>query len=202
MNLGVAVDQDGFDTLCRELKKLGHVIASPNMQLYRANKFRKFTIENVQSGNLGLLPISGATKIIAGSHEPEWRTGNLLEGMKVKPAGRNAADVGYFEDSSLIPGKNITYTRAAILQHTGYRIPLTGEKGERVRAWLAAKGVFSKDYHDFAGGVKSSDKWIIVPPRPFMIKSMDLYESTGEDIKAVDEFLNKMINSPIMKEED
>ena len=184
------VDPNSLKLLLKDLKKLGHIIVDPNMQLYRAKKYRDFTVDMVKYNALGQEPISSATAKIQGrNHNPEWNTGALLNKMGVRPAGKNEAEAGYFGKTEKIPGKRISWTGAAIAQHTGYRIPLTGDKGARVRAWLA-----DKERQIFPS---KQSQWLVVPPRPFMFSSYVRFENEGMDLRAVDEFLDKMMNSPI-----
>jgi len=185
------VDPNSLKLLLKDLKKLGHIIVDPNMQLYRAKKYRDFTVEKVKYGALGSAPISFATERIQKRIDniPEWNTGTLLNKMGVRPAGKNEAEAGYFGKSEKIPGKKISWTGAAIAQHTGYRIPLTGDKGARVRAWLG-----DEERQIFPS---KQSQWLVVPPRPFMFSSYVRFENEGMDLRAVDEFLDKMMNSPI-----
>jgi hypothetical protein len=194
--IGVIVEEVQLKNLVKELRKIGKVIASPNLQLYRASAYRQFTMMMTETGKLGLKPINYATQVISGMHEPEWNDGSLVASMKVKPAGRNAADVGYFAgDSEKIPGKNVTITDAAVMQHTGYRISLMGEKGQRVMRWLGAQGVFDQGTL-FGQKVKKSDSWLEVAPRPFMLSALARYEEVNGDMQATDEFIDKMLQAP------
>jgi hypothetical protein len=202
--IGVEINQKQIDQLVRDLKKVGKIIASPNLQLHRAKTYRNMAVNWVKIDFLGLMRHSGATEILTGKHSPEFLTGALIDHMKVKPHGKTEADVGYFkEDNDRPKNTRITYTQIAILQHTGYRIPLTGRKGARVRAWLAAQGVFTKDYDNYTGGVrarnqKGDDAWIVVPPRPFMLIALDRYIDEGIDIQAADQFIDRLFKSPDM----
>lgn len=203
----LSIDVLGLQKLIKDLRKINKDLYSPNLQVYRAQKFKQYTINLVKSNNAGLKPISLATQIISGEHDPMNLTGELLEHMAVRRVSggvkggyspgnlspnESAADVGYFPGSKKVPGKRITWTRLAILHHTGYRIPLTGEKGRRVRAWLAFHGV------NLFGGMNLKDKsakgpnrqWIIVPPRPYMLNSLEKYKREGKDLEAVKEFFD------------
>ncbi|MFW9871956.1 MAG: hypothetical protein ACFFG0_02565 [Candidatus Thorarchaeota archaeon] len=189
------IDQKDIDRLFKELRGFGKILASPNLQLFRANKFREYVIEHVKGNKLNLKPLKESTKIISGDHDPLWKTGGMLENMAVRPVGKNAADVGYFEDdSSKVPNTNITYTKLAILQHTGFRIKTTGEKGQKVLRWLAAQGIF--DANPDGQSLKKAEGWIVVEPRPFLNKAFNLYIHEDRDIKVVDEFINKAIKAP------
>jgi|GEM_PF-1843094 hypothetical protein len=195
MNIGVKINEKDINDLAKELKKIGKIIGSTNLQLHRAKRFKDYTVEMLSGKGVDINPISDATRAIqGGDHNPLYNTGDLARKMGVRPVKGNAAEAGYFENSPLIPDKDITYTRAAILAHTGYRIPASaelggreGEKGAKVRAWLHDKGIH----------LKKSTHWLIVPARPFMLRSYLQYMMSGEDMKAVDEFLEKMMTAPM-----
>lgn len=187
--ISVQVDQKQLDQLVKDLKKVGHVIASPNLQLYRANKYRKYTIDMVKRGGLDLSPLSGATKVLTGEHNPGYLTGHLVNSMGVRPVNKTTAEAGYWaKGGEKVPGKNITITKLAILQHTGYKIELDRNKGNGTpRQWLAANGIHTK----------KETKFLVVSPRPFMFQSYFAYMFNGEDVKAVDEFIDRLLNSPV-----
>lgn len=186
-SMGYQIDEKSFNALIKHLRGIGKVLGSPNLQLYRAAKLRDHIVTTTKSGSLYLKDISEATmQIQSGNHAPMVNTGELLKEMGVRAVGKNAAEVGYFKGGKQIPGKKITYTIAAVLHHAGYRIPLTGEKGDRVRKFLAIHGIFPK----------ASTHWLVVPPRPFMFVGFYDYLSSGKDIEAVDEYLKTMTESP------
>jgi len=184
-----------FDTLTKDIKLLGVSISDPKMQLYRAKKFRDYTVHRVEKNTLSLKRITRATKVIDGkNHPPEWNKGSITSKMSSRQNKDGSAEAGFFNGSELVPGKNITVTQAMILQHTGYRIPLTGEKGARVRKWLAWKGVFSELSPNSAWRktkIARNEGWIIVRPRPFMFISARLYSASGLDEKAAVEYMRK-----------
>lgn len=131
--------QDTFDGL----KK---IMTSKELNKHRAQSFKSFTKKALRDGNIRLVPLSEITIFLAGAHNPEHLTGKMLDEMKVEAAENNSAIVGYWEPSKKVPGKKITYAELAMLQHTGYRIPINGPKGsagDKVRRWLAWKGVFT-----------------------------------------------------------
>jgi hypothetical protein len=187
------VDISGISNLRRAIAVLKKKMKGNEMQMYRAKKFRNYTIKMVRGGNLNLKKLSDATKKISGDHNPEWNSGSLVRSMEVRAGNNNDAFCGYFSNSNkMVKGKKITVTQAAILQHTGFRIPLFGEKGRRVKAWFTRKGVFQ----DLSGGDKpsGSKRWIIVPARPYMFISKDKYDARGLDKKACNEYLNKVLS--------
>jgi hypothetical protein len=182
--LGVEIDQKSLDNFVKDLKKLGHIIGSSNMQLYRAKKYRDFTVDMVKKGQLDLEPLSEATKMLVGDHIPLNNTGTMIDYMGIRPHGKNEADAGYFGANK--SGKpNIA--QLAILMHTGYKIPLQGPKGEKVRKWLLAQNIF----------VRHDKEYLIVPARPFLFQSYMSYMMTGQDLIACDEFIQKLMDSPI-----
>jgi len=104
------------------------------------------------------------------------------------------AEVGYFPKSQKIPGKKITYTKAAIMQHTGFRIKISGSiKADKARKWLAAQLGNALGGKAFLKRVKSIDGWLVVPARPFMYLSLDKYIESGEDTLVVNQFIDKMM---------
>jgi hypothetical protein len=171
-------------TLDNSIKK----IDIKGLNKYRGEKFIEFTKEMVRNGQLNIKGISPITRFLAGQHDPLWVKGNLLNKMKVVVNEDSTADAGFFEDGNRIPGKEITYTKLAQLQQSGYRIPLFGDKGRKVRNWLAAQGV---DLGKFGASVKSSERYLIVPPRPFMLRAFNSYTRKGKDLMAAKEFLVK-----------
>jgi hypothetical protein len=191
--LGAHLDKSTFDAFVKDLKKLGHIIASPNMQLYRAQKYREFTINMVKKGQLDLEPLSEVTQMLTGVHNPLYKTGTLVDYMGIKPIGKNAAECGYW-------GANKTgkpnLAQIAILQSTGYKIPLTGEKGKRVRAWLAMHNVPLQNSYSRAKP-KGGDTYLVVPARPWIMISYFAYVFSGEDLKACNEYIDKLLSSPI-----
>jgi len=185
-----SVNSDAFDSLKKEMRLVRDEISGSGLNLYRAKRLRKFIINKVEGG-MGLKPISRATKIIhRKNHLPEWHEGRLVEKMRTRSNPDKSASVGFFEDSEAVPGKKITVTQAMILQHTGYRIPLTGDKGEKVRKWLAFKGVFDEALPKSIRQQIKSGGWIIVPPRPFMFTALLAYDEAGSDIEATKEYLS------------
>jgi hypothetical protein len=189
----IKVNLHNFEAFNKDLKNMTEMFESLDLQMHRGKRFREFTINQVSRGSLGLKPISSSTRIIhRKNHPPEWNDGSLVSSMQVRASKKekNAAEVGFFEDFPNIPGKEITITEAAILQHTGYRIPLTGEKGERVRGWLARQGVFNQRRSPWRSSPIKSGGWITVSPRPFIPKTVNAYISGNHDVEAIIEWLN------------
>lgn len=196
----IEIDKRSMDNVIGDINSIIKILKSPEMQLHRAKKFRDYTVEMVSGGKLGLEKIKETTKKISGDHQPMYNTGGLLDRMSVRQTGDNSAGAGYFSGGSGKYSKNsLTDEDIAYIHHlqTGFRIPLTGEKGERVRKWLAWKGVFKTGAMEVARGFKEShqkssgDKWIEVKPRPFIEISVNHYIAEDRDLKATNEFLDK-----------
>ena len=177
----------GVVELKKTLEDFSKSIDIKGLNKYRAEKFIQFTKEIVKNGQINVKGISPITRFLAGQHDPLWVKGTLLDKMKVVVNDDGSADAGFFEDGAKIPGKEITYAQLARLQQTGYKIPLFGDKGKRVRNWLAAQGV---DLGKFSAKTTSSERYLIVPPRPFMLRALGSYERSGGDLKAAEEYLS------------
>lgn len=137
--------------------------------------FVKFTKNQLMENGLSLAPNSGATKKIQqAEHNPLSFTGGLAGSMESRMNADKSCSAGFFGDNTTKPeGSKLTYTQIAILQSSGFRIPLTGEKGDRVRGWLAAHGIY----------VRKDKESIEVPARPFLTKAFEIFEvqeSTSE----------------------
>ena len=188
----VSLDPATLKEFKKELTSLKNELSSAEVNLARAKNFKDYTKKLVKRNQAGLLPISSATRILTGDHNPMDLTGKLLEAMIVKETGKKSAEVGYFEkEGGKVPGKEITYFDLVDIMHTGYRIPLTGEKGRKVRAWLAMNGV-----NLFGGMGKfhgASRQWIVVPARPFFWNSFFRFNNEDEDMRFVREYFNKKL---------
>lgn len=187
--IGYKVNQIEMNSLIKEINKFGKVMNSPNLQLYRAKKFRDYTVKMLSEGGLYLHKITEATKKIQEKeHPPLYNDGHMARRMSIRPikgVKGNAAEAGYFEKSKTIPGKDITYTQAAILAHTGFRINLKGKKGMRARRWLEWKLNIR---------FSPQKEYVTVQPRPFLYRSYSQYMLGGWDMKAVDRFFERMMS--------
>lgn len=185
--ISVELDPSSLKAFKDDLKQLKSVIDSQDLNMYRAEKYVRFTQDMVRSGTLNIKARSSLTEYITGNYDPLSVTGKLLEQMKVKPGAKKSGEAGYFGGGPLVPTtgeRKLTYTDLAILHHTGYRIPLQGDKGARVRAWY---------WHNFKIHFHPKKQWLIVPPRPFMYRSLGSYERKGLDSKAATEYMEKRL---------
>jgi hypothetical protein len=183
----VSLDPNSLREFKNDLKQLKNVIDSRELNLHRAEKYRDFTRDMIRSGTLNVKARSSLTEYISGNFDPLSVTGKLLEQMKAVYGKGKSGEAGYFGGGPLVPTtgrRKLTYTELAILHHTGYRIPLQGEDGQRVRAWY---------WFHFKVHFHPNKQWLIVPPRPFMYRSLDSYERRGLDNKAVSEYIDKKL---------
>lgn len=181
----VKMDKDVIREFQNDLKKLEKVISSNEINMHRATKYRDFTVALTSMGGVGLEKRSKLTEHMMGTHNPLNVTGQLLAKMKVMEAPGNAADAGYFGNDGTVPSighRKLTYTQLAILHHTGYKIPLKGDKGERVRKWF---------YACYGIRFKPDREYLVVPARPFMTNALARYEESGADIQVTQAFINK-----------
>ena len=197
INIKVELNKKDLAAVQEEFNKTKKAMSPKELNLHRAKKFKEYSNKAVRTGNVRLLPLSNMTIMLAGAHDPEFLTGKLLEEMKVASNPDKSATVGYWNPSKKVPGKNITYADLALIQHTGYRIPLSGEKGRKVRAWLAMHGVnlFGQmgKQKKTVKGIVGGDKWIIVPPRPFLPRSLDRYLEEDLDSKVTKEYIDRIL---------
>jgi hypothetical protein len=185
--ISVELDPSSLKAFKDDLKQLKDVIDSRELNLYRAKKYVKFTQDMVRSGTLNIKARSSLTEYITGNYDPLSVTGKLLEKMGAIYGTKKSGEAGYFGGGPLVPTrgeKKLTYTDLAILHHTGYRIPLQGKDGARVRAWY---------WHNFKIHFHPKKQWLIVSPRPFMYRSLDSYERKGLDSKAATEYMEKRL---------
>lgn len=183
----VKIKIEGLDELLATMDKIEVNMVKNTLNYQRAHAYKELTISRTESDALGLDTISEATIKLSevGAHTPMAQTGELLNKMAVRVYKDGSAGAGYWAGGPRNE-KGITFTEQAILHHleTGYRIPLTGDKGARVRVWLAARGI-----------TPGADKeFLHVKPRPFMYKALDIFQSSNEDDLIIKQFMESMFN--------
>jgi hypothetical protein len=174
----------GVNDILNSLSKIDEAVMKPQqLNHQRAMAFKAYTLFQVKTDGLGLKPIKNATQVIQGGyHNPLYNRGTLLNQMNIKDM-ENESQAGYFEsDGSRPAGGKLTWFKIALIQTIGYRIPLQGEKGLRVRKFLAVFGIFPK----------KSRQFLHVTPRPFLINASWRYQTKGKDEKLVDNYFNKL----------
>ncbi len=150
----------------------------------RAKAFRIMAIDDTKYNRLKLKKNQPATVKIQGwYHAPEYFTGALLKAMEIMTNDDLSVDAGYLPSNKKKPkNSKITYTQIALLQTTGFRIPLQGEKGERVRRFLAAHGIFMKKTKNF----------LRVSPRPFLQRGAERFDAKGLDTKIINQYMKDL----------
>lgn len=191
----VSLNVKEFQDLINSYDKLRKHLEDPTeLNHKRAQRFRKYSIETMKAGGAGLKAISPATALIYGSHNPMWNTGHLISMMGTRANKDTSADAGYFVGGQnyskqvgnlgmgvVRQSSNISILKIVRLQHSGYKIPLFGDKGRRVRGFLASHGIF----------VKADKQYLIVRPRPFLDNLTFRYESSGLDDEVLIEYIEK-----------
>ena len=181
----VMIKIKGLSSLLSTIKKIGKIPDNKKeLNLERGREFKKFTAKQVKSGGLGLKKNTDLTIYLQGfEHPPLDSTGGLIRAMKIKRMPKDNYDVGYFvgEDPRKPAKSKISYAQIALLQSAGYRVPLQGDKGRRVRAWFAARKVF----------FKKNKQFLIVAPRPFVTASAKKYEIADIDNKIIKRYFDK-----------
>lgn len=182
------VDLGELKEIFRTVRKIetGTIKKVNKMNFARAGAFKERSTNDTKAGNLRLQPNTPATVKIQGTkHNPEYFTGKLLSEMQIKDTDLQTVDAGYFVSDTKKGSPKLTYYQIAIIQTMGYRIPLQGAKGERVRNWLARKGVFpSKD-----------KEFLTVPPRPFLYNAHSNALTNGVDEKVVNKYMSDLWNT-------
>ena len=132
----------------------------------------RYIQNKIKRGDAGLKPISAATRKLTGNHPPLSNTGDLLNHLEAKDG-----TIGF--SNNTLPDSNISYANLAAILQSGFRVPLTGAKGEKVRNWLHYNGIHCK----------KSTKYIVVPPRPFLDKLVEEFMDSTE----YDEIVNRVV---------
>lgn len=172
----------------KELKasiaRIAHDVHNPrDLNLERGRKYQKFAKTGTRAGKIGLKENSEATVKIQGkSHPPMAHKKQLIKHVNLKVKGQST-EVGFFRsDVSKPKDSKLTYFTLAKIHKTGYRIPLTGEKGRKVRAWLAAHGIF----------VRKSKTHLVVPARDIIGNSISHYLAKPTDDRIIKKWFDKL----------
>lgn len=185
--LGFKEVDDAFKKIKTEL-----VRNKSNINLKRAQAYTKYTKGMLGSGKLGLKKNTPATRIIQKvSHPPlSWKH-EMVRQIESKKLPLGAAGSGFFASNQKKPGPRhlpfksrnpLTWTQIANIQHTGFRIPLQGDKGKRVRNFLAFHGIY----------MKKTKTHIIVAPRPFLDNALVRFSKSGRDDAVINKFTQKL----------
>ena len=188
----------GLNALRMDLTNLAGKISKTTLNKKRANAFKEYAADQIASNSLQLRQISEATAFMRGDHAPIADTEELLRNIKVKTRintiHKKVTEAGYFTDSKKHSRREeelgakvsdpLRLNQIATLHHTGYRIPLQGEKGRKVRGFLVKTYgiVFSK-----------SRSFIQVPPRPFLYKAAAIFASSHEDDQILNNYMQGLL---------
>jgi hypothetical protein len=158
-----------------------------NLNKRRAERFKEQTKKDLNSSKYRLAANTEATEIIQGlSHDPLYIKGTLVDKMELKELDAESVDAGYFNDNNeIVSGGKITYATLAMIQTTGYRIPLQGDKGNRVRGFLAKHGIFPRADREFLN----------VKPRPFLYRAYEDALKNGNDEKVINDYMDELWRS-------
>ena len=175
---------EGVESLNICIDKLANGLNPEILNRERARVFIKYTRQKLQEGSLGLSPNTGATtKIQGSSHQPLSFTGGLAREMDFLVTKDKSVEAGWFAWNGARPkGSKLSYTQLALLHTTGFRVPLTGDKGARVRRYLASQGIY----------VRKTKTFLIVKPRPFFHNSLKRYTVANKDYKVVKKYVDAL----------
>lgn len=187
---------EGLEDLAKSLTSLKRSMRGDDLGKLRGRRFSRDAKIIVATGQASLPPNKTSTVKIQGRpHAPMAWHGRLLEAMKVRVMD-GGVEVGYFGDDNSKPGPSIlsdgkvsqsklTFTEIATMQSTGYRVPLTGSKGARVRGFLAAYGIFPK----------KSKTFLTIRARPFLANSAEVHETRGNDLEVAKAFMTRLLET-------
>lgn len=161
------------------------------LNMRRGKVFKKFTTTALKNGRLGLKKNTKNTiKIQGQSHPPGYMKGIFVKQIQNKINKDKSVSTGFLASNSNkpkdrhLPFKSRepkTWTQIAIYHHTGFRIPLQGDKGKRVRKFMAYHGIY----------YKVEKPYIQVPARPFLYNSMGLFEKK-QDTKVINDYMDRL----------
>lgn len=178
------IEITGLESLMKGIDHLEHFPVS-KMNKARAKAFKKFMTDQVKSNSLYLRKLSPVTIALHGKdHPPMENTGGFTAAVRDKQEG-DISVAGWIQESGRPKGAKIQWREIASLHISGYRVPLTGNKGERVRAYFAAHGIF----------FKKTTKFLVVLPRDVLGRAYYQYELTGKDDEIIDRFFDNELRS-------
>lgn len=176
----IEIDLKDFGNFISGLKILSRHVEEINRE--RAERFKRYTKGNVRKNRVLLKENSPATVKIQGTrHRPLRFSGEMLDNLKCEH--KKEASIVRFSNKKIRDG-DITYEKLAALQESGFRIPLQGSKGNNVRKFLAAHGIY----------VKKSKQFLVVPPRPFFKRTIELYLAAEFDKHIIGKFWRKYVS--------
>ena len=167
----MSVKVEGLESVIKAVTGLKSIPVH-RINKYRSKAFLDYLEKKARSGSLALKSVSEATKKIHGSdHKPLYNKGEMLRVVKARH-GKHISIVGWLKESGSPKGSKIDWRTIVGLHMTGYRVPLFGEKGRKVRGFLASKGIFPR----------KEKRYIVVTARDILGIAHRQYEITNRDI--------------------
>lgn len=174
----------GLDKLMQGIDHIEHFPLS-KMNKARARAFKKFMTDQVKSNSLYLRPLSPITVALQGkNHAPMHNSGSFTSAVKDRQEG-DVSVAGWIQESGSPKGAKIQWREIAALHITGYRVPLFGNKGDRVRGYFATHGIF----------FKKTTMFLNVLPRDVLGRAYHQFELTGKDDEIIDRFFENELRT-------
>jgi len=175
----VSVKIVGLESLIKGIDHLEHFPVA-KMNKSRSKAFKKFMVDQVKSNSLYLRKLSPVTIALHGKdHPPMENTGGFTAAVRDRQEG-DISVAGWIQESGRPRGAKIQWREIAALHITGYRVPLFGNKGERVRGYFAAHGIF----------FKKTTMYLEILPRDVLGRAYHQFELTGKDDEIIDKFFD------------
>lgn len=175
---------EGAKEVLRSLRVLEKgILDRKTLNRRRGKGFEQFTKGSARNADLGLIHISPLTRILQGrNHPPLYFTGKLVSQIETKTS-ETMSETGFHRSNKAKPeNSRMTYFGLAIIHAAGYRVPLQGEKGQRVRAFFAAQGIY----------FSATKQYLIIPPRPLILNAITRYAKRGYDERILLDYMDKL----------
>lgn len=184
------VEVKGIDPIIAEIKEITEKFKKGDLSKRRADAFKEYVTVRVENNGLGLASISDATKKIrhqttGADDTPMVNQGRLLHAMQTRSYKDGSAQAGYFSGGGNYPDSGKSFLDIAALHHLegGFRVPLSGDGGSRVRKFLFVHGVTPG----------ASKEYLHVRSRPFLYIGADLFVSSKEDDDVIKEYMDSIL---------
>lgn len=182
----------GLKELSKAFSDIKRGMRSQELNRKRAKDFAETVPGDVKAGRAGVRKNKPATELIQGTgHPPLSWSGELANAVDSRDGDGNEAHAGIWTDRkpkprALSDGKvsnsKLSLAEIAVMQSIGFRIPLSGPQGEKVRGFLARYGIF----------MKATKSFLVVTARPFLSNLAARHSETGKDLASADEYMTKV----------
>ncbi len=186
------VQISGLKELSKAFREIKRGMSSQALNRKRADDFASKVPGEVKAGRAGLRKNKAATEKIQGAgHPPLSWTGELADAVSSRDGSGNEAEAGIWTDRKPRPRalsdghvsqSKLSITEIAIMQSVGFRIPLTGANGEKVRGFLSRYGIF----------MKATKSFLVVTARPFLGNLATAHSNSGKDLASADGYMTKV----------